>query len=99
MTSVLQKIENLQQQLSLAIQGRQWTEHEGLIALKHDLFKFFQEHVRIPVSSTYCAQQVASVDIKISMLTAVSVTVGRGKKGGGGGNRDGCYCASVLKQD
>ena len=83
-TSILQKIENLQQQLSLAIQGRKWTEHEGLIAMRHDLFKFFQEHVHKPVSSTYCAQQVVSVDIKCSMLRAVSVTVGREKRGGGG---------------
>ena len=83
MTGVLQKIENLQQQLSLAIQGRKWTERKGLIALRHDLWKFFQEHVRYLVSCTYCAQQVASVDIKYSMLTAVSVTV-EGKKGGGG---------------
>ena len=75
MTGVLQKIENLQQQLSLAIQGRKWTEREGLIILRDDLFKFFQEHVRYPVPSTYHAQQVASVDIKYSMLTAVSVTV------------------------
>ena len=83
-TSVLQKIENLQQQLSLAIQGRKWTEREGLIMRRHDLAKFFQEHVRFPVSSTYCAQQVVSVDIKCSMLRAVSVTVGREKRGGGG---------------
>ena len=74
-TGVLQKIETLQQQLSLAIQGRKWTEREGLIALSRDLFKFFQEHVRYPVSCTYCALQVASVDIKYSMLTAVRVTV------------------------
>ena len=82
-TSVLQKIENLQQQLSLAIQGRKWTEREGLIMQRHDLAKFFQEHVRFPVSSTYNALQVASVDIKYSMLTAISVTVGREKRGGG----------------
>ena len=75
MTGVLQKIENLQQQLSLAIQGRKWTEREGLIMLRHDLFKFFQEHVRYPVSCNYIAQQVANVDIKYNMLTAVSVTV------------------------
>ena len=75
MTSVLQKTENLQQQLSLAIQGRKWTEREGLIMLRHDLAKFFQEHVRFPVSGTYHALQVASVDIKYSMLTAVSVTL------------------------
>ena len=74
-TSVLQKIENLQQQLSLTIQGRKWTERAGLIMLRDDLFKFFVEHVRGPVSSTYNALQVASVDIKYSMLTAVSVTV------------------------
>ena len=76
-TGVLQKIEHLQQQLSLAIQGRKWTEREGLIMRRHDLAKFFQEHVHKPVSSTYSAQQVASVDIKYSMLTitAVSVTV------------------------
>ena len=74
-TSVLQKIENLQQQLILTIQGRKWTERAGLIMLRDDLFKFFEEHVRFPVSSTYNALQVASVDIKYSMLTAVSVTV------------------------
>ena len=74
-TGVLQKIENLQQQLSLAIQGRKWTEHAGLIMLRDDLFKFFRENVRGPVASIYSALQVASVDIKYSMLTAVSVTV------------------------
>ena len=74
-TGVLQKIENLQQQLSLAIQGRKWTEREGLIMRRHDLVKFFQEHVHFPVSGTYNALQVASVDIKYSMLIAVSVTV------------------------
>ena len=74
-TSVLQKIENLQQQLSLAIQGRKWMEREGLITRRHDLAKFFQEHVCFPVSGTYNAQQVDSIDIKYSMLAAVSVTV------------------------
>ena len=43
--------------------------------LRDDLFKFFRENVRGPVASIYSALQVASVDIKYSMLIAVSVTV------------------------
>ena len=61
-TSVLEKIETLQQQLSLAIQGRRWTERQGLTEQRHDLNRFFHEHVRHAVTQAFSFQQVGGVN-------------------------------------
>ena len=72
-TSILQKIETLQQQLSLVIQERKWTERKGLIELTQDLVKFFRENVCHNVSHTFSTQQVANVDIKYCILITINV--------------------------
>ena len=70
-TSVLQKIETLQQHLSLVIQERRWRERDVLIVQRNDLVKFFQEHVRDAVSQRFQEQEVDTVDVSCLILIKV----------------------------
>ena len=70
-TSVLQKIETLQQHLSLVIQERRWREHDVLMVQRNDLVKFFQEHVRDAVSQRFQEQEVDTVDVSCLILIKV----------------------------
>ena len=70
-TSVLQKIETLQQHLSLVIQDRRWRERDVLIVQRNDLVKFFQEHVRVAVSQRFQEQEVDTVDVSCLILIKV----------------------------
>ena len=70
-TSVLQKIETLQQHLSLVIQERRWREHDVLMVQRNDLAKFFQEHVRDAVSQRFQEQEVDTVDVSCLILIKV----------------------------